>query len=135
MGMAGGRSNNVLFEREHKWLFGNEKYIDRTTYQKSQPLESRKKGFHSSDARRRDEFTQHFPSEQWRERLRTENRLGSKWTEQQMALKGAQIHEAPPVGTMNVEVDTQQFSEKKCRHSVGKAAGVDSRRVDVFSVK
>merc|ERR1711988_731409 len=66
---------------------------------------------------------------------RTENRLGSKWTEQQMALKGAQMHQAAPVGTMNVEVDTQQFSEKKFRHSVGKAAGVDSRRVDVLSVK
>eukprot|EP00965_Chrysotila_dentata_P224356 6194132-Pleurochrysis_carterae.AAC.7 len=33
------------------------RYIDRTMYIKTQPPDQRKKGFNSSDARRRDEFT------------------------------------------------------------------------------
>ena len=33
------------------------RYIDRTMYLKTQPPDQRKKGFYSSDASRRDEFT------------------------------------------------------------------------------
>lgn len=113
-GIAGALPNSALFDREHKWLFGGEKYaiclphavrstawplvfsqretwlvcdpstgksnhlrwaylmrrsftficvipccryVDRTMYLKTQPPESRKKGFGSSDAKRRDEFS------------------------------------------------------------------------------
>ena len=56
-GIGGARPNNALFEREHKWLYGGEKFIDRTSYIKTQPPDQRKKGFQSSDASRRDEFT------------------------------------------------------------------------------
>jgi len=71
-GMAGARPNNSMFDREHKWLYGGEKYIDRTTYLKTQPPADRKKGFYSSDASRRDEFTLDIETEKYRERISTE---------------------------------------------------------------
>jgi hypothetical protein len=71
-GIAGARPNNSMFDREHKWLYGGEKYVDRTMYLKTQPPDTRKKGFYSSDARRRDEFTLDIETEKWRERIRKE---------------------------------------------------------------
>jgi len=71
-GIAGARPSNSLFDREHKWLYGGEKYIDRTHYIKTQPPADRKKGFYSSDASRRDEFTLDIETEKWRERIATE---------------------------------------------------------------
>jgi len=71
-GLSGALPNNALFAREHTWLFGNEKYVDRTMYIKTQPRDERKKGFLSSDARRRDEFTLDIEVNKWRERIGTE---------------------------------------------------------------
>jgi len=71
-GIAGARPSNSLFDREHKWLYGGEKYIDRTMYLKTQPPADRKKGFYSSDASRRDEFTLDIETQKWRERISTE---------------------------------------------------------------
>ena len=71
-GLAGALPNNALFAREHARLFGGEKYVDRTFYLKSQPPETRKKGFYSSDAMRRDEFTLDIEVQKWRERIGTE---------------------------------------------------------------
>jgi hypothetical protein len=48
------------------------RYIDRTHYIKTQPPADRKKGFYSSDASRRDEFTLDIETEKWRERIATE---------------------------------------------------------------
>ena len=56
-GIAGARPNNSMFDREHKWLYGGEKYVDKTMYIKTQPPEGRKKGFGSSDAHKRDQFS------------------------------------------------------------------------------
>ena len=41
-------------------------------YIKTQPPADRKKGFYSSDASRRDEFTLDIETEKWRERVKTE---------------------------------------------------------------
>ena len=71
-GIAGARPNNSMFDREHKWLFRGEKYIDRTSYLTTQPADQRKKGFYSSDAHRRDEFTLDIETQKWRERIGTE---------------------------------------------------------------
>jgi len=71
-GVAGALPNNALFDREHKWLYGGEKYIDRTMYLQKQPPADRKKGFYSSDASRRDEFTMDIETQKWRERIKTE---------------------------------------------------------------
>lgn len=93
-GMSGARANNVLFERKHEWLFGGEKYIDRTQYAKTQLNADRKLAFQSHDAKRRDEFTQHFPSEQWREALRKESAFQKGWTAEQMAKRSPETLQA-----------------------------------------
>ena len=87
-GIGGARPNNSMFDREHKWLYQNgEKYIDRTRYLESQPPADRKKGFGSSDAKRRDEFSQEIETQKWRERIKTEN----EFTERFAARKEAEL--------------------------------------------
>lgn len=71
-GISGACPNNALFAREHTWLYGGEKYVDRTMYIQTQPPDTRKKGFMSSDAKRRDEFTLDIEVQKWRERIGTE---------------------------------------------------------------
>jgi len=82
-GLGGARPNNSLFDREHKWLFGGEKYIDRTMYLKTQPPDQRKKAFLSSDASRRDEFTLDIETEKWRERIKTEMQFAERFAKHQ----------------------------------------------------
>merc|ERR1712087_192577 len=82
-GMAGARPNNSLFDREHKWLFGGEKYVDRTMYIKTQPPDTRKKGFNSSDAKRRDEFTVDIEVQKWRERIGIEMEFAERFAKHQ----------------------------------------------------
>mmetsp|Transcript_18177 Transcript_18177/g.46893 ORF Transcript_18177/g.46893 Transcript_18177/m.46893 type:complete len:259 (+) Transcript_18177:131-907(+) len=72
MGTMGATPLNALFDREFKSLHKGDKYEDRTMYYKTQPRDTRKTGFLSSDAFKSDEFTQHFPTEQWRERIKSE---------------------------------------------------------------
>lgn len=47
-------------------------------YLTTQPIETRKKGFGSKDAKRRDEFMSHIRTEQYRETLETELRVHEK---------------------------------------------------------
>merc|ERR1711998_141413 len=61
-----GRCKEALFGGAFPWLSDGDKYVDKTQYLKTQPQESRKKGFHSSDAMRRDEFMNQIRTEQWR---------------------------------------------------------------------
>ena len=84
-GIAGARPNNSMFDREHKWLYGGEKYIDRTMYLKTQPPAERKKGFYSSDARRRDEFTLDIETQKWRERIGTEMMFAERFAKRREA--------------------------------------------------
>jgi len=84
-GMAGARPNNSMFDREHKWLYGGEKYIDRTMYIKTQPPADRKKGFYSSDASRRDEFTLDIETEKYRERIATEMMFAERFAKRREA--------------------------------------------------
>jgi len=78
-GVAGARPNNSMFDREHKWLYGGEKYIDKTQYIKLQPPADRKKGFYSSDASRRDEFTLDIETQKYRERISTEMQFAERF--------------------------------------------------------
>ena len=82
-GIAGARPNEALFDKTYKWLYGGEKYVDRTMYLKTQPLDQRKKGFGSRDAFRSDEFTQDIEVQKWRERLRTEMEFAERFAAQQ----------------------------------------------------
>jgi len=71
-GTGGKLAANCLFEREYKVLYNGEKYVDRTSYLKTQPLEGRKKAFGSSDAKKRDEFSNDMETSKWRERIKGE---------------------------------------------------------------
>ena len=55
------------------------RYIDRTTYLKTQPPADRKRGFYSSDASRRDEFTLDIETQKWRERISTEMQFAERF--------------------------------------------------------
>eukprot|EP01029_Cantina_marsupialis_P029557 TRINITY_DN781839_c0_g1_i1.p1 TRINITY_DN781839_c0_g1~~TRINITY_DN781839_c0_g1_i1.p1 ORF type:complete len:210 (-),score=64.77 TRINITY_DN781839_c0_g1_i1:256-885(-) len=51
-----------------------EPYVDSNLYIKKQPLDSRKNGFGSKDCSKRDEFTLHIRTEQYRELLKGETK-------------------------------------------------------------
>mmetsp|Transcript_82487 Transcript_82487/g.145569 ORF Transcript_82487/g.145569 Transcript_82487/m.145569 type:complete len:175 (+) Transcript_82487:60-584(+) len=60
----------------HKMTYTKgEEYNDKLMYTKTQPLESRKLGFGSHNAKNRDEFTQHIRTEQYREQLKAEKKV------------------------------------------------------------
>jgi len=61
-----GRVKEALFGRAFPWLADGDKYVDKCMYIKTQPRETRKKGFGSSDAHRRDEFMTDIRTLQWR---------------------------------------------------------------------
>merc|ERR1711998_268904 len=61
-----GRVKEALFGKAFPWLCDGDRYVDKTQYLKTQPKETRKTGFMSSDAQRRDEFMNHIRTEQWR---------------------------------------------------------------------
>jgi len=92
-GICGARPNNSLFEREHKWLYGGEKYIDRTMYIKTQPPDTRKKGFNSSDAKRRDEFSMDIETNKWRERIGGEMEFAERFAKHQLENMSAEEKE------------------------------------------
>jgi hypothetical protein len=60
-------------------LLARGRYIDRTQYLKLQPPADRKKGFYSSDASRRDEFTLDIETQKWRERISTEMQFAERF--------------------------------------------------------
>ena len=60
------------------------RYIDRTTYLKTQPPDTRKKGFLSSDAKRRDEFTLDIEVQKWRERIGIEMEFAERFSKFQL---------------------------------------------------
>jgi hypothetical protein len=61
--------------------YSPEPYGEDSKYVKQQPLDSRKLGFGSHDARKRDEFMSHIRTECYREQLRSELRNTSKQAE------------------------------------------------------
>jgi len=61
-----GRSKDTVFARAFPWLSEGDKYKMQTLYLKTQPLAQRKTGFLSSDAHRRDEYTNTCRTEQYR---------------------------------------------------------------------
>lgn len=52
--------------------YTSDNYSDKTTYLKTQPVDNRRLGFGTHDAARRDEFTTHIRTEQYREQLKFE---------------------------------------------------------------
>lgn len=61
-----------------KKSYASDPLQDNTAYLKSQPMDTRKAGFGSKDASRRDEFMSHIRTEQYRETLHTEIKILDK---------------------------------------------------------
>lgn len=59
----------------HKKTYTSDPLLDNTMYSKSQPADSRKLGFGTHDAHRRDEFMSHIRTEQYRETLTREMQI------------------------------------------------------------
>lgn len=55
-----------------------DRYVEQLPYNKTQPSETRKLGFGTHDASKRDEFTQRIRTEQYRDLLKREKRLMGK---------------------------------------------------------
>merc|ERR1711988_1010416 len=68
-----GRTKDTMFGRAFPWLSDGDKYNDKTSYLKTQPRETRKKGFLSSDAFKADEFSSTLRMNQYRWGLGREN--------------------------------------------------------------
>ena len=66
------------------------RYIDRTRYLQTQPPDTRKSGFLSSDARRRDEFTLDIETQKWRERIGQEMDFAERFAKRQDAEMSAE---------------------------------------------
>jgi len=64
-----------------KFTYTPETYVDRSLYTKTQPIESRKLGFGSHNAKCRDEFMSHIRTEQYRSQLRAEAKTTEKGVE------------------------------------------------------
>eukprot|EP00658_Telonema_sp_P-2_P015904 TRINITY_DN16147_c0_g1_i2.p1 TRINITY_DN16147_c0_g1~~TRINITY_DN16147_c0_g1_i2.p1 ORF type:complete len:242 (+),score=69.56 TRINITY_DN16147_c0_g1_i2:268-993(+) len=70
-----GRSADTMFCKSFPWLSDGDKYFAQSMYLKTQPRETRKKGFLSQDANRRDEFSNTIRTEQYRWALQREQAL------------------------------------------------------------
>merc|ERR1711988_158467 len=64
-----GRTKETLFGRAFPFLADGDKYNDKNSYLKTQPRETRKKGFLSSDAFKADEFSNTLRTNQYRWQL------------------------------------------------------------------
>lgn len=83
-----------------EYNFQMDGYEDETSYLKSQPRDSRKLGFGSLDAHRRDEFSRHIRAQQWRDVLVREAKL------QRLQTRTAPT--APTLELMQFEPNPQQ---------------------------
>ena len=81
-GLGGAAEKACYFDRQFPSLFIGEKYVDRTMYLKTQPPDTRKNGFGSSDAKRRDEFSNDVEVNKWRERIKNEMEFVSRFASQ-----------------------------------------------------
>ena len=61
-----------------KLTYAPSAFRETNMYLTTQPLESRKKGFGSKDAHKRDEFTSAIRTEQYRQSIRTENEMSKR---------------------------------------------------------
>eukprot|EP00884_Botryococcus_braunii_P000614 jgi/Botrbrau1/10553/Bobra.0343s0002.1 len=106
-----GRTPDSFFGKKHLYVAEGCPFVDRVKYQETQKSKP-KKGFHTSDYSRRDEFTYTFRTEQYREQLKTEGKQ-SKATVQMLgdAPEELQRHEEehvpkPEVFLYDLVVDT-----------------------------
>lgn len=92
-------------------------YLEGTRYKDSQPLDQRKRGFGTKDAKRRDEFSNAIRTEQYRETIRKESELLSKGSEalqdelnRIMAERGSSTVKTAPSFDKTLSSDSAEFS-------------------------
>jgi len=108
---------DALFGRGFPWLSDGDKYLDKMNYLKTQPKDSRKRGFMSSDASRTDEFVSHIRSEQWRWALGREG----AFKKHHEASRGAQTFPAPNVAPIDpLGVRSPNFHTPAHLYDIGK---------------
>eukprot|EP00239_Pterosperma_sp_CCMP1384_P001852 CAMPEP_0197848796 /NCGR_PEP_ID=MMETSP1438-20131217/10085_1 /TAXON_ID=1461541 /ORGANISM="Pterosperma sp., Strain CCMP1384" /LENGTH=258 /DNA_ID=CAMNT_0043461213 /DNA_START=140 /DNA_END=916 /DNA_ORIENTATION=+ len=83
LGWTGSQPPEVYLEKKHTWVADGAPFNDRLKYKETQP--EKKLGFHSGDFRRKDEFTRVFRTEQYRERLKSEEQCYKKEVETKKA--------------------------------------------------
>merc|ERR1712216_569709 len=90
-----GRTKDTMFGRAFPFLADGDKYNDKNSYLKTQPRETRKKGFLSSDAFKADEFSNTLRTNQYRWALGRERAMAKV---HEVAAKEKGTHKtAPPV--------------------------------------
>lgn len=83
-------------------------YHNTKTYRNNQPLQDRKLGFGSHDARRRDEFSLEIRSRQWKEKLKTE----SNFAKAQVANMTPPADSQPLAGETHAQMKQRKYREK-----------------------
>jgi len=108
-----GRTKDTMFGNGFPWLADGDKYNDKNSYLKTQPRETRKKGFLSSDAFKADEFSNTLRTNQYRWALGRERAMAKV---HEVAAKEKGTHKtAPPVektlplGVVEPALETPNF--------------------------
>jgi len=91
-----GRVKEALFGKAFPFLADGDKFNDKTTYLKTQPRETRKKGFLSSDAFKADEFSNTLRTNQYRWTLGREAAISKMQQEKNKEREAQRAQTAPP---------------------------------------
>merc|ERR1711998_789964 len=91
-----GRVKESLFGRAFPFLADGDKYNDKNSYLKTQPRETRKKGFLSSDAFKADEFSNTLRTNQYRWQLGREAAINKMHGEANKKREENRAQTAPP---------------------------------------
>jgi len=122
-----GKTLDVYFdyglEPKHKWLFQGKLYGDTQPqkYIDSQPRDGRAKGFQSSDATKRDEFTNWTRSRQLLQTIERETAISKAGQEKQLAQSGGQP-EPPPPDEFEEDRDAFAYEGPKYLYDIGRNA-------------
>jgi len=108
-----------------KTVYVPEGYKETNKYITTQPLESRKNGFGTKDAHRRDEFSNNIRTEQYRESIRKESELMNKNRDKiEARLTQLLATRAMETGTMNNTNnsmgDTYDYSSRVAQYDIGR---------------
>ena len=89
--------------------YKGEPYVDSNIYLKQVPLDKRKKGFGSRDIAKRDEFTLHIRTEQYRELLNGEQKIEQKRKESEKAVAAPVDEDVKPVAGAGMRTSSTDY--------------------------
>merc|ERR1711988_1596063 len=106
-----GRVKESLFGKAFPFLADGDKYNDRTSYLKTQPRETRKKGFNSSDAFKADEFSNTLRTNQYRWQLGREAAINKMHLEANKKREEQRAQTAPAGAQRNKVTKAQELGK------------------------